>query len=460
MPKHGAHLASPTEDDAGCTCFGLFPTPASALSSVRVTEDDILPASLFVPLGRLESGAADAEKALPWVSECAVHLQLLESFSLMKAKCLSSKKLTRALGLSKHFALAMVNSEKRSQLSRAKWETFVSLAVIRYKKWWDVLPEILRETNEGKSKPEMTPKTFPPLDVLMIWITQLFSPDHYRNMCQDSMKEWDVSAMEFPWDLLHALIDPYDSTYRLPQEAKHYFHEKTGLDADLYEHLTDVSAHDRLSRMYLQRFALSQLPGAKKFNTKELDARPSDFSQLMRDYAMWNFAIKTLKPVVQSQENFWDKMSQAGWLRSPHPAFTLARAIARYRQFLQLRKLHPNSGELLPTSAIELVWRTHQCSPVRYAVSTTEIAGRFINYDDGMAKYAAVTGGFAKAEKLYKQEFGQDYDPCMCWSCEAELAERQAVDSNEDENLRRAEAKVERALEVEKARKAGKIVRA
>ncbi|KAH7056044.1 hypothetical protein B0J12DRAFT_441480 [Macrophomina phaseolina] len=459
MPRNGIHHSSPTDDDAEFTCFGVIPTSASTLSSVRVTEDEILPASLFAPLGRPESSSSDPEKALPWVSECAVHLQLLESLSLMKKKCLRSKKLTRALGLSKHFALAVANGEKRRQLSRAKWDTFVSLAVIRFKKWWDVFPEILRETNQGRPKPEMTSKTLPPLDVLMIWITQLFSPDHYRNMCQDSIKEWDVSAMEFPWDLLHAMIDPYDGTYQLSQEAKSYFREKTGHEADLYAYLTDVTEHDRLSRNYLQRLALSQLPEAKRFNTKELDARPSDFSQLMRDYAMWNFAIKTLKPVVQSQEGFWDKMDKAGWLRSPYPAFTLARAISRYHQFLQLRKLHPNSGELLPTDVIELAWRTHQCSPTRYAVSTQEIAGRFINYDDGMAKYAAMTGGFAKAEKLYKAEFGQEYDPCMCWSCEAELAEKQAVDSNDEENVRRAEAKVERALEVEKARKAGKIVR-
>ncbi|EOD43194.1 hypothetical protein GTA08_BOTSDO11239 [Neofusicoccum parvum] len=377
----------------------------------------------------------------------------------MKAKVLRSKSLTRSLGLNKHFALALTNSDKRHQLSRAKWDTFVSLAVIRFKKWWDIFPEILRETNEGKAKPEMTLKTLPPLDVLMIWITQLFSPDNYRNMCQDSIKEWEVSSMEFPWDLLHAIIDPYDSTYHLSPEAQDYFHQKTGHPADLYAHLTDVKEHDRLSRTYLQRFALSQLPKAKKFNTRELDARPSDFSQLMRDYAMWNFAIKTLKPVVQSQETFWEKMGQSGWLRGPCPAFTLTRAISRYNQFLQLRKIHPNSGELLPTPLIELAWRTHQCSPTRYAFATQEIAGRFINYDEGMAKYAAMTGGFAKAEKLYKAEFGQDYDPCMCWNCEAELAEKQAVDSNDEENSRRAEARVTRALEVERARKAGKIVR-
>lgn len=452
------NLSHSTLDEAGCKSFAIF---SSSPSSIRVPQDEILPPPLFVPLGRPDSSSADPEKALPWVSECAVHLQLLESFSLMKAKCMRSNKLTRSLGLHKHFALGLANGEKRQQVSRAKWETFVSLAVIRFKKWWDVFPEILQETNQGRAKPEMTVETLPPLDVLMIWICQLFSPDNYRNMCQDSIKEWDVSSMEFPWDLLHAVIDPYDSTYRHSREAQVYFHEKTGLAADLFAHLTNVKEHDRLSRTYLQRFALSQLPAAKKrFNTRELDARPSDFSQLMRDYAMWNFAIKTLKPVVESQEAFWEKIAEAGWLRGPCPAFTLARSISRYHQFLQLRKLHPNSGELLPTLHIELAWRTHQCSPIRYAVTTQEIAGRFINYDDGMSKYAAMTGGFSKAEKLYKEEFGQEYDPCLCWNCEAERAEKKAVDSDDEENSRRAEAKVNRALEVEKARQAGKIVRA
>ncbi|KAL5350558.1 hypothetical protein ACLOAV_004127 [Pseudogymnoascus australis] len=121
-------------------------------------------------------------------------------------------------------------------------------------------------------------------------------------------------------------------------------------------------------------------------------------------------------------------MEKQLWIRSPVIKGTLHRAIARYSKFLKLFKLYPKTM-LVPTLDIDLVWHTHQCSPSRYDVKALKMAGRLINHDDKIGG-AILNPGFTKTKGLFRIRFGQEYEVCHCWDCEALLS---AVSSHDSE---------------------------
>ena len=83
---------------------------------------------------------------------------------------------------------------------------------------------------------------------------------------------------------------------------------------------------------------------------------------------------------------------QVGFMRQvlvARPVLNRADAIAgsvrQYRRFLELARGHPEQP-LSPTTAIDLVWHTHQQQPERYGAECVAIAGRFLDHDDEVAE--------------------------------------------------------------------------
>lgn len=141
---------------------------------------------------------------------------------------------------------------------------------------------------------------------------------------------------------------------------------------------------------------------------------------------------QALKEAVNRQESFIDKMNGRMWIRSPALDGTLLRARQRFSNFLRLFKLYP-SQMLVPTLDIDLVWHTHQCSPGAYFTTTQEVAGKFVNHDDSIVKDKLDTG-FEETKDLYRIHFGQEYQVCGCWDCEALLSAMEtAGEEAEDE---------------------------
>lgn len=126
---------------------------------------------------------------------------------------------------------------------------------------------------------------------------------------------------------------------------------------------------------------------------------------------------KDLKDAVLRQTSFVDKMWDKYWIGSPALEGTIRRARNRYTSFLNLFKLYP-STMFVPTLDIDLVWHTHQCSPERYYAVTNELAGKFIKHDDSIVQNKLNTG-LKETIRLWRTQFGSEYQVCGCWDCEA-----------------------------------------
>jgi len=135
-----------------------------------------------------------------------------------------------------------------------------------------------------------------------------------------------------------------------------------------------------------------------------------------------------LENAVLRQFAFVEKMGKHAWLRSPALEGTLRRAVERYEKYLGLFKMYPKRM-FVPTADIDLVWHTHLCSPPRYQIAVSRLAGRFINHDDTISK-ETLDDGLETTTNLFRIRFGEEYSRCLCWDCEAL---RSALEKSTDE---------------------------
>ncbi|KAF9875114.1 chloroperoxidase [Colletotrichum karsti] len=124
-----------------------------------------------------------------------------------------------------------------------------------------------------------------------------------------------------------------------------------------------------------------------------------------------------LSAAINRQFDFSSKMSRYAWLRSPTAEATIAQSIERYRNFFHLIGAHPGTV-MVPTLDIDLVWHTHQLSPLRYRAYSKKMAGRLIDHDDEISadRLQELT---TDMQSLWREEFGTEYHACLCWTCEA-----------------------------------------
>jgi hypothetical protein len=167
-----------------------------------------------------------------------------------------------------------------------------------------------------------------------------------------------------------------------------------------------------------------------------------------------------IEAAIFRQSDFVEKMGCLLWIRSPALRGTLTRALSRYTRFFQLLAAHPKNV-IVPTLDIDLVWHTHQCSPALYAAHSQAVTGRFINHDDQIQK-TPLKDAFKETKRIYFLCFGEDYERCLCWDCEALLTALEEVADLEVGQEERASAHVAEDVAyfraVEKARRDRKML--
>ena len=158
-----------------------------------------------------------------------------------------------------------------------------------------------------------------------------------------------------------------------------------------------------------------------------------------------------LVEAVDRQQSFVRKMDQQLWIRSPVVEGTLRRAIARYLKLLKLFKNHPKET-LVPTTDIDLVWHTHQCSSERYKMSIEAQTGRFVNHNDKLGA-PVLSNGLQRTKQLWRMRYSEEYVRCLCWDCEAILSavEQAARSGLSPESAAGAANKIAREIEMRRA---------
>lgn len=228
------------------------------------------------------------------------------------------------------------------------------------------------------------------------------------------------------------------SPYNLPAESVHWFEENTLLAPYLFETLVKDKSIGVQQVLEMHGAPSRSNDGSRGITVEDVDEAlrgPSKFKEFETSFLECcrgtigkNTTITRLVEAVQRQASFVDKMERQLWIRSPAIEGTLQRAIDRYSKFLKLLKLYPKMM-LVPTLDIDLVWHTHQCSPSRYDAGTLKVAGRRINHDDKLGE-AVLKPGLTSTKDLFRIRFGQEYQICQCWDCEALLS---AVSSHNSE---------------------------
>ncbi|KAH0561981.1 hypothetical protein GP486_003310 [Trichoglossum hirsutum] len=393
-------------------------TPATALDAAA-TRDAIPPPDIFTTD---DDDDDDGEKGhrLPSAAQCAVHLEFLETLFVLRQRVLRSDALDGAFDIKPEYKFVdrkgvrtQLKDETLWDRRQAKWPRFVELAVARFTAWW--------------ANARDTDTTMPPLDVLMVWHSFLLNPRYFR--IHNRAKPF--YRLNFPWADIHQAINSDNWEFSLPEAASTAFQEMTGLQPDLISSLSEWKTYPQETR--------SSLSGAARFSLQQAelvsaitDGIKTPDQRLLQWFADADAAVsEELKQAVLRQVSFVDKMDQRLWVRSPALGGTIRRARDRYNNFLRLYKFY-STTMFVPTLDIDLVWHTHQCSPSQYFTATQELAGKFVNHDDSIAKGTLDTA-LKQTRDLYRIRFAQEYLVCGCWDCEALLSALDSSDGDEGE---------------------------
>lgn len=118
-----------------------------------------------------------AVSGLPTVSQCAVHLELLEAFTWLHNRVYKEEAFSEIFG---------EDPEKNLW-----WRAVVEVAVARFGIWWEVVNKELKAReeaeagvlNNGNSMKVLPRDLLPPLDVLMVWHSYMLNPRRYNEDC-------------------------------------------------------------------------------------------------------------------------------------------------------------------------------------------------------------------------------------------------------------------------------------
>ena len=161
------------------------------------------------------------------------------------------------------------------------------------------------------------------------------------------------------------------------------------------------------------------------------------------------------------QSKYVELMGRHLWIRSPALISTLTQAQSRYKNFITLFVRYPQIT-LAPTPDIDLIWHTHQCSPLRYRTfAKIKTGGTEIDHNDGLGQ-VTIDDARKRTGDLYKAEFGDEYELCFCWDCEAVREASEGLEAGDEAGLEKVVEEVARKVtfhrEVEVARRKGKLI--
>jgi hypothetical protein len=122
--------------------------------------------TIFLSLGQEETG----EVQLPSAAQCATHLELLDTFVILKAR-------------------VMRWGESRSSNAESSWQTFVKLAVVRFTTWIRsvgpprygirFLHLVCKDVLVERKLTALTSA-----DILMVWHSFMLNPSFYVKFCK------------------------------------------------------------------------------------------------------------------------------------------------------------------------------------------------------------------------------------------------------------------------------------
>lgn len=210
----------------------------------------------------------------------------------------------------------------------------------------------------------------------------------------------------------HRSLVTDDPSVELGKEATDLFTKHVG-EVSLFESLACHNDHPESIRSPLQSLVATN--GKSRLSVEFPGLRGTPFSD-----KEWR-GVNWFGTLLESHTAFAEKTINTLWLRSPAVGGTLKRAIVRYERFMALVKKHPEPM-LVPTLDIHLVLRTQQCSPTSYLACCNKLSGRALNWDDAL-KGEVRNNRIAETSRLYEMEFQEEYDPCLCWHCEAMKSE-------------------------------------
>ncbi len=276
----------------------------------------------------------------------------------------------------------------------------------------------------------------------MVWHAFLLNPHDY-DRTQSRYRLTQLRRLPFPWQAVHDAINSRNWTYTLPAASEAWTRTHPGLEPDLFRYLesvgrggggqSSVASNNRvlttLARYGQRRVHIIPL-GDLLDMQGQLSPRDAGFLAVLQQTEADKHADRPLADNVQRQAAFVDKMHLQLWIRSPAAGGTLRRAVDRYDKFLRLFALYPGKM-LVPTLDIDLAWHTHQCSAQAYAESVKRRTGVFVNHDDKLGS-KVLQGGMEETRELFFVRFGEEYERCLCWDCEATLSAIEEADDDED----------------------------
>ncbi|KAF8459249.1 hypothetical protein BDZ91DRAFT_742064 [Kalaharituber pfeilii] len=207
------------------------------------------PPSIFTSL-YTDGGTSDSQETAPQnispnptVAECAVHLELLEAFLVLKRRVLKSNALDYTFGTRR------VPPQRRTdpnwlQKRKEKWDKFLDLAVLRFEVWWE---EMAKKIGKGDLMDDEN--HLPPLDVLMVWHTYMLKPQVYRLDLRKKLgmlgDEELCNCAKFPWKAIHEAINHETRAYTLTAGQKRQWEKITAMPDNLFDFLSDYGQmHD------------------------------------------------------------------------------------------------------------------------------------------------------------------------------------------------------------------------
>lgn len=225
-----------------------------------------------------------------------------------------------------------------------------------------------------------------------------------------------IGQIEADYECLqHSRIISNDWSFSLSDSQAATFLKETCLKPDLLENLLEWKSYGKtLCKSLTAKTAVVNLVAEVDKIRDELENTDQCLLQHFIDAP--TDPVTKLKDAILRQVSFVNKMWDRMWIRSPALDGTLQRAGDRYSKFLKLFKLYPTKM-FVPTLDIDLVWHTHQCSPLRYCMITQEVAGKFVNHDDSIVQSELDTA-LTDTRAMYRMRFGQEYLVCGCWDCE------------------------------------------
>ncbi|KAH6651229.1 hypothetical protein F5144DRAFT_558833 [Chaetomium tenue] len=387
---------------------------------------------------------------LPTISECATHLELLETFYVLRQRILRSQKIDGAMGIvparetktGVNHDTKTLKDPKLWEKRQEKWPVFVEFAVIRFLIWRGTL-QTSQERQPGDTGGTTREFYLPPVDVLMVWHALMLNPLLFYKYCHTE----PLYNMAMPWRKVAELIDHNDWVLTLPETASTKFESDTDLSTDLFAFLerwppaSDLNTGTEstkpkkekalavsVPRATAMKFALdAKAPAAGPQFTIEGPPEIQKYFDEFKRASETNLAAQ-LRDAVIRQTSFIDKMNNRLWIRSPFVSSTLRRGISRYEKFLELMRVYPGKM-FVPTLDIDLAWHTHQCQASLYAKGTIKMVGRFVNHDDSIAK-GKLQNGAAITKDMWRVRYGTEFRVCGCWDCEGLISVLESGEEN------------------------------